>query len=79
LAEQAADAYVSEDWIVLALFQDVQVGKVLESIGLTEQNATEFIQSQRQGRTVESKNDEETRNALEKFTQSPTQRKGCVY
>lgn len=36
LAEQAADAYVSEDWIVLALFQDEQVGKVLKSIGLTE-------------------------------------------
>ena len=26
LAEQAADSYVSEDWIVLALFQDEQVG-----------------------------------------------------
>ncbi|MBL6708358.1 MAG: hypothetical protein ISP99_03395, partial [Pseudomonadales bacterium] len=72
LAEQAADAYVSEDWIVLALFQDEQVGKVLKSTGLTEQNATEFIESQRQGRTVESKNDEETRNALEKFTQDLT-------
>ena len=72
LAEQAADSYVSEDWIVLALFQDEQVGKVLKSIGLTEQIAMEFIESQRQGRTVETKNDEETRNALEKFTQDLT-------
>ena len=72
LAEQAADAYVSEDWIVLALFQDEQVGKVLKSIGLTEQNASEFIESQRQDRKVVSKNDEGTRNALENFTQDLT-------
>ncbi|MEC8346794.1 MAG: ATP-dependent chaperone ClpB [Pseudomonadota bacterium] len=72
LAEKAADSYVSEDWIVLALFQDEQVGKVLKSIGLTKQIAMEFIESQRQGRTVETKNDEETRNALEKFTQDLT-------
>lgn len=72
LAAQAGDAYVPEEWVVLALLQDAQVGKVLKSSGLTEQNVNEFIESQRQGRTVESKNDEETRNALEKFTQDLT-------
>jgi ATP-dependent Clp protease ATP-binding subunit ClpB len=72
LAAQAGDAYVPEEWVLLALLQDEQVGKVLKSSGLTEQNVNEFIESQRQGRTVESKNDEETRNALEKFTQDLT-------
>ena len=72
LSAQAGDAYVPEEWIVLALLQDEQVGKVLKSSGLAEQNVNEFIESQRQGRTVESKNDEETRNALEKFTQDLT-------
>lgn len=72
LSAQAGDAYVPEEWIVLALLQDEQVGKVLKSSGLAEQNVNEFIESQRQGRTVEGKNDEETRNALEKFTQDLT-------
>ncbi|HBW99957.1 MAG TPA: ATP-dependent chaperone ClpB [Gammaproteobacteria bacterium] len=72
LSAQAGDAYVPEEWIVLALLQDEQVGKVLRSSGLAEQNVNEFIESQRQGRTVEGKNDEETRNALEKFTQDLT-------
>ena len=72
LSAQAGDAYVPEEWIVLALLQDEQVGKVLKSSGLAEQNVNEFIESQRQGRTVEGKNDEETRDALEKFTQDLT-------
>ena len=72
LAAQAGDAYVAEDWIVLALFDDEQVGKVLKMNGLTGQNANDFVESQRQGEPVESKNEEETRNALEKFTQDLT-------
>ena len=58
------DVYVAEEWIVMALMQDEQVGEVWVE-GLAEKNINEFIESQRQGRTVEGKNDEETRNALE--------------
>ena len=72
LAEQAGDEFIAEDWVVLAFFQDQKVAASLETVGINHQAASAFIKSQRQGRTVEQKNDEEMRNALEKYTQDLT-------
>lgn len=71
-AEQAGDEFVAEDWVVLACFQDSTVSKLLQAAGVNEQVARQYIDAQRRGRTVEEKNDEETRNALEKYTQDLT-------
>ena len=72
LAEQAGDEFIAEDWVVLAFFQDQPVAGSLAAAGINQQAASAFIESQRQGRTVEQKNDEEMRNALEKYTQDLT-------
>ena len=72
LAEQAGDEFIAEDWVVLAFFQDQKVAASLETVGINHQAASAYIKSQRQGRTVEQKNDEEMRNALEKYTQDLT-------
>ncbi|MEL0049148.1 MAG: AAA family ATPase, partial [Gammaproteobacteria bacterium] len=71
-AAKAGDSYVPEEWIVLSLFKDQQVAPCLTAAGLDERAVESFIQMQRQGKTVESQNDEETRNALEKYTQDLT-------
>ena len=72
LAEQAGDEFIAEDWVVLAFFQDQPVAGSLAAAGINQQAASAFIESHRQGRTVEQKNDEEMRNALEKYTQDLT-------
>ena len=72
LAEKAGDDFIAEDWVVLALFQDQNVAESLAAAGIRQQTASAFIESQRQGRKVEQKNDEEMRNALEKYTQDLT-------
>ena len=72
LAEQAGDEFIAEDRIVLAFFQDQKVAGSLAAVGINQQAASAFIESQRQGRKVEQKNDEEMRNALEKYTQDLT-------
>ena len=72
LAEQAGDEFIAEDWVVLAFFQDPKVAESLAAVGINQRAASAFIELQRQGRTVEQKNDEEMRNALEKYTQDLT-------
>jgi ATP-dependent Clp protease ATP-binding subunit ClpB len=72
LAEQAGDEFIAEDWVVLAFFQDPKVAESLAAVGINQRAASAFIELQRQGRTVAQKNDEETRNALEKYTQDLT-------
>lgn len=72
LAEQAGDEFIAEDWVVLAFFQDPKVAESLAAAGINQRAASAFIELQRQGRTVAQKNDEETRNALEKYTQDLT-------
>ena len=72
LAEQAGDEFIAEDWVVLACFQDPKVAESLAAVGINQRAASAFIELQRQGRTVEQKNDEEMRNALEKYTQDLT-------
>jgi ATP-dependent Clp protease ATP-binding subunit ClpB len=72
-AAKEGDSYVPEDWVVLNLFKDKQVAPCLTAAGVDEQAVESFIQMQRQGKTVEEKNDEEMRNALEKYTQDLTE------
>ena len=72
LAAQAGDEFIAEDWVVLAFFQDPKVAESLAAVGINQRAASAFIELQRQGRTVAQKNDEETRNALEKYTQDLT-------
>ena len=72
LAAQAQDEFIAEDWIVLASFKDQQVAKAWQAAGFNEHAVREFIDAQRQGRKVEQKNDEELREALDKYTQDLT-------
>jgi ATP-dependent Clp protease ATP-binding subunit ClpB len=72
-AAKEGDSYVPEEWVVLSLFKDKQVAPCLTAAGVDERAVESFIQMQRQGKTVEEKNDEEMRNALEKYTQDLTE------
>ena len=72
LAQQAGDEFIAEDWIVTAFFHDDQVKRCLINAGINENLVRGFIDTQRQGRKVEQKNNEEMRNALEKYTQDLT-------
>ena len=72
-AAKAGDSYVPEEWVVLELFNEPQVAGCLKAAGADERAIESFIQMQRQGKTVEAKNDEEMRNALEKYTQDLTE------
>lgn len=72
-ATQAGDSFVPEEWVLLAFFKDKPVASCLSAANVDERAVESFIEAQRQGRTVEAKNDEETRNALEKYTQDLTE------
>jgi len=72
-AAKEGDNYVPEEWIVLGFFKDQQAAPCLSAAGVDERAVESFVQIQRQGKTVEAKNDEETRNALEKYTQDLTE------
>ncbi|KMK51693.1 protein disaggregation chaperone [[Actinobacillus] muris] len=75
LAQQFGDSFISSELFVLAALDDNgDVGKLLKKWGLTKQNVTQAIQQIRGGEQVNNQNAEETRQALQKYTIDLTER-----
>ena len=75
LAQQFGDSFVSSELFVLAALDDNgEVGKLLKQYGLTKENISAAIKQIRGGENVNSQNAEETRQALQKYTIDLTER-----
>ncbi|MDO4698561.1 MAG: ATP-dependent chaperone ClpB [Pasteurellaceae bacterium] len=75
LAQQFGDSFISSELFMLAALDDNgDVGKLLKNFGLNHKNVTAAIQQIRGGENVNSQNAEETRQALQKYTIDLTER-----
>ncbi|MGX3066698.1 ATP-dependent chaperone ClpB [Ursidibacter arcticus] len=75
LAQQFGDSFVSSELFVLvALDDNGEVGKLLKQYGLTKEKISAAIKQIRGGENVNSQNAEETRQALQKYTIDLTER-----
>jgi len=67
LKEKSGDSHVAADHMLLALFDDKEVAKALEGVGLTRKLAEKEIQGVRGERKVTNQNAEQTYEALSKY------------
>ncbi|MDP0331780.1 ATP-dependent chaperone ClpB [Glaesserella parasuis] len=75
LSQQFGDSFISSDLFVLAALEDNgDLGKLLKNLGLTKEKVTAAIQQIRGGESVNNQNAEETRQALQKYTIDLTER-----
>lgn len=75
LAQQFGDSFISSELFVLAAVEDSgDIGKLLKKFGLTKGNITNAISQIRGGDSVNTQNAEETRQALQKYTIDLTER-----
>ncbi|MCU4675675.1 ATP-dependent chaperone ClpB [Catenovulum sp. 2E275] len=73
LAQKRKDKYISSELFVLAaLEQQGELGKMLEKLGLNRAKLEAAIEQVRGGQNVDDPNAEEKRQALEKYTQDLT-------
>ena len=77
LAEENRDAFVAEDWLLLAMLGDPAIARIFAPLGITENVLRDYIMQERNGEIVTDKNQEEQRGALEKFTLDLTERAGA--
>jgi len=74
-AQQRKDQFISTELFVLAALEDKdQLGKVLKEAGLTKSSVEQAIDRVRGGQKVNEQNAEDTRQALEKYTVDMTER-----
>lgn len=75
LAQQFGDSFISSELFVLAALDDNgDLGKLLKQFGLTKEKVSNAISQIRGGETVNNQNAEETRQALQKYTIDLTER-----
>ncbi|WP_150540028.1 ATP-dependent chaperone ClpB [Actinobacillus vicugnae] len=75
LAQQFGDSFISSELFVLAALDDNgDIGKLLKQFGLTKEKVSTAISQIRGGETVKNQNAEETRQALQKYTIDLTER-----
>jgi ATP-dependent Clp protease ATP-binding subunit ClpB len=75
LAQQRNDSYISSELFILAALQDKgNVGKLLSKAGASKQLVEQAIDKLRGGEQVDDPNAEDQRQALEKFTIDVTER-----
>lgn len=75
LAQQFGDSFISSELFVLAALDDSgDLGKLLKQFGLTKEKVNTAISQIRGGETVNNQNAEETRQALQKYTIDLTER-----
>ncbi|WP_160434003.1 ATP-dependent chaperone ClpB [Glaesserella parasuis] len=75
LSQQFGDSFISSELFVLAALEDNgDLGKLLKNLGLTKEKVTAAIQQIRGGESVNNQNAEETRQALQKYTIDLTER-----
>lgn len=75
LAHRQQDQFISSELFVLAALQDKgQLGRILQECGATENLITSAIDNLRGGQKVDNQNAEEQRQALQKYTINLTER-----
>ncbi|SUT98145.1 ATP-dependent Clp protease subunit B [Actinobacillus lignieresii] len=75
LAQQFGDSFISSELFVLAALDDNgDLGKLLKQFGLTKEKVNAAINQIRGGENVNNQNAEETRQALQKYTIDLTER-----
>ena len=75
LSQQFNDSFISSELFVLAALEDNgDLGKLFKQLGLTKEKVTQAISQIRGGDTVNTQNAEETRQALKKYTIDLTER-----
>lgn len=75
IAQKRKDAFISSEIFILAAIDDKgDLGKLLREFGLTESKVNRAIENIRGGQKVDDQNAEEKRQALEKFTIDLTER-----
>ena len=74
LTQEAGDAYVSTDTVLLAMQDSKPTDRLLTDAGVTRETLGRAIESVRGGDGVNSAEAEETRQALEKYTLDLTER-----
>ena len=75
LAQKRDDEYISSELFVVAALQDGgELGRIIAAAGVTEQRLLDTIEAVRGGEAVNDPNAEENRRALEKFTIDLTER-----
>lgn len=75
LSQQFGDSFISSELFVLVALEDNgDLGKLLKNLGLTKEKVTAAIQQIRGGESVNNQNAEETRQALQKYTIDLTER-----
>ena len=74
-AQKMGDKFISSDIFLLAAIEDKgALGKILSSLGATEQRIKSAIDHVRGGQKVEDQNAEDVRQALQKYTVDLTER-----
>ena len=74
-AQKMGDQYISSDIFLLAALEDKgQLGKILKSLGANEKRIRAAIEHVRGGQTVNEQNAEDVRQALDKYTVDLTER-----
>ena len=75
LAQKRDDEYISSELFVVAALQDGgELGRIIAAAGVTEQRLLDAIDAMRGGEAINDPNAEENRQALEKFTINLTER-----
>jgi ATP-dependent Clp protease ATP-binding subunit ClpB len=75
LAQKREDEYISSELFVVAALQDGgELGRVIGGVGVTESRLLEAVDTVRGGEAVNDPNAEENRQALEKYTIDLTER-----
>ena len=74
LTQEAGDAYVSTDTVLLAMQDSKPTDRLLTDAGVTRETLGRAIEAVRGGDAVNSAEAEETRQALEKYTLDLTER-----
>ena len=74
-AQKLGDKYISSEIFLLAALEDKgKLGKILKSLGASEQRIKDAITHVRGGQKVDDQNAEDVRQALDKFTVDLTER-----
>ncbi|QIW16620.1 ATP-dependent chaperone ClpB [Pasteurellaceae bacterium RH1A] len=75
LAQEKGDSFISSELFVLAALEDTgDLGRLLKKLGLNKANVDQAINQIRGGEKVNNQNAEETRQALSKYTIDLTER-----
>lgn len=73
-AQKAGDDYIATEWVMLVLAEQGDTKKIFKEAGVTSEKLKAVIEQLRGEQTVDSKNAEDQRDALNKYTINLTER-----